>query len=481
MTNDGEKIKTIEGIVDPKNIKRDPEILSTYAVDGVLPETVVFPKTLDQVSELVRVAQKEDLAFVPWGSGSKMSMGYPPSRLDFVICLTDLNKIVDINRNNLTVTVQSGVRFKDIQRILAVQEKGSYYDLENPISETYQPVSNDSQNRGCFIPMAPPHSHSATMGGIISANSSGPTRLLYGLPRDILLGIRYVASSGEIVGIGGKTVKNVSGYDMCKLLIGAYGSLGILCDMTLRILPLPEQVGTCLLFFSTLPEASDCIERVLNTSLLPAAVELLNNRAYSFLAPEGLYDFGSDGYVVAIGLEGFEEDVKRMAHEIGGIGSESGADKNLYLKEDQHSQFWDAYSNKVSELPQIYPNLVSMRLNYPISGFRNVMELVDSLCAENQLEYGITTRAGSGVTLIHFLDKSGDHENINSIISVTKKLLDHCRIMGGNLLVERVRPELKQRFPIWGELRKNHIVMRRIKQEMDPSGIFSPGRFVGGI
>ena len=342
-------------------------------------------------------------------------------------------------------------------------------------------VATDEQNRGCFIPLTPLYSHSATMGGIIAANSSGPTRLLYGLPRDIVLGIRYVASNGEIVGMGGKTVKNVSGYDMCKLLIGSYGSLGILCDMTLRLLPLPERVGTCLLFFPTLTGASHYIEKVFDTNLLPAAIELLNHRAYSFSAPEDFSEFRSDGYVVAVGLEGCEEDVKRMANETKKICSASGVDENIYLKEDQHGLFWDAYSNRVSELFQRYPNLVSIKLNYPISSSHKVMELADSLKRENELEYGVVTHAGSGVTRIHFLNKSGDDEKINRILSVTKTLLDHSRRIGGNLMVERVRPELKQRFPIWGELQGNHIVMNKIKKEMDPTGIFSPGRFVGGI
>ena len=117
MPTNGEKLKTIEGIVDPSNVKSDPVILSAHAVDGVEPWAVVYPETLEQVSDLVRLAQKENLALVPWGSGSKMSIGHTPSRLDIVMGMTNLNNIVDINMSNLTVTVQSGVRFKDIQKI----------------------------------------------------------------------------------------------------------------------------------------------------------------------------------------------------------------------------------------------------------------------------------------------------------------------------------------------------------------------------
>ena len=139
MAMDGEKLKAIKGIVDPKNIKSDPGILSAHAVDGVVPWTVVFPENLEQVSDLVRLAQKDNLALIPWGSGSKMSMGHPPSRLDLVIGLTNLNKILDINRKNLTVTVQSGVKFKDIQKILAVQENvintGATTDIPEHIAD----------------------------------------------------------------------------------------------------------------------------------------------------------------------------------------------------------------------------------------------------------------------------------------------------------------------------------------------------------
>jgi FAD/FMN-containing dehydrogenase len=124
--------------------------------------------------------------------------------------------------------------------------------------------------------MDPPFSEKATLGGIVAANTTGPRRLLYGLPRDLVLGVRFVTPKGDIIGAGGKTVKNVSGYDVSKLMIGSLGSLGILCEMTLRLLPLPEKMETLLFSFDSFSDAGAFAAAILGTKLLPAAVEVVN-------------------------------------------------------------------------------------------------------------------------------------------------------------------------------------------------------------
>ncbi len=334
---------------------------------------------------------------------------------------------------------------------------------------------------GCFIPMMPPYSRSATLGGIIAANSSGPVRLLYGLPRDMVLGVRYVAADGEIVGLGGKTVKNVSGYDMCKLMIGSRGSLGILSEMTLRLLPLPERLGTWLQGFPSLDEASRFVDQVLETSLLPSAVELLNWRANGCLAEEGGLKVNRGGYVVAVAMEGCGEAVERMAVEIKEMASVSGAENHVYLPDGPHRVFWDGYSNLVPKLFTQYPERVSIKLNYPISRYLHVIRSVEALCREQELEHAIQTHAGSGVTMIHLLWEPGDAKGGDGVASVAMMLLKECKGMGGNLVVERASAQLKGRLPVWGAPRQDLVIMKRIKEQMDPSGLFCPGRFVGGI
>jgi len=474
-------MEALKDILDVNLVKSDSEILSAHAVDDLTPKAVVLPESLEQVSEVVRMAQKENWALIPWGSGSKIGVGNPPSRLDMVVSTARLNKIIDMDTANLTVTAQAGVKFRDLQISLAGEENRCYLPYENPITVSDEPVCSEREHMGCFIPMMPPFSHSATLGGIVAANSSGPVRLLYGLPRDMILGVRYVAADGEIVGLGGKTVKNVSGYDLCKLMIGSRGSLGILGEMTLRLLPLPERFGTCLLGFSALDEASKFVDRIFETNLLPSAVELLNGRVSGLLVEQGAIEMDGGGYVVAVGMEGFGEAVERMGAEMKEMASASGAENHVYLPDDPHRIFWDAYSNLVAKLSAQYPDMVSMRLNYPISRSLDVIGTVDSVCEVQKLVHALQAHAGSGITIVHFLLEPGDEKVADRVVFFAEKLLEKCQSISGNLVVEKASAHMKERLPVWGAPPQDFVIMKRIKEEMDPYGLFCPGRFVGGI
>ena len=471
MTTNAYRLESLKEIVGPEYIKGDAETLSTYSVDGMKPWAVVFPGDIEQVSEVVQLAGKEKLALIPWGSGSKIAMGNPPLRVDLAICTSRLNRVIGMDTANLTVTVQAGMRFKDIQSILGTLE-GKSMPHKDPA---------DRGEKDCFIPLSPPCIDSATLGGIIAANSSGPTRLLYGLPRDIVLGVRYVASNGEIIRMGGKTVKNVSGYDMCKLMIGSQGSLGILCEVTLRLLPLPERSGTFVSTFASLSQASSFVDLLFQTSLLPASVEILNSRAYEPLRPDAAAELKAGGYAAAVALEGVQEAVDRMSSEIREMALESGAKGNSYIQEDQHGVFWEGYSNLVPGLSDSYPDLVSFKLNYPISRYLEVIELADSLISDRSLDHALLAHAGSGITMIHILLDQGNTSDLDRIVSVAERLLDRCRAIGGNLVIDRAKPEIKRRLPVWGLSREDLMVMKRIKNQMDPLGVFCPGRFVGRI
>jgi len=471
-------IEALKEIVGSDWVKSDPETLSRYAVDDVLPWVAIFPGSVEEVSEVVRLAAKENLALLPWGSGTKMAKGNPPSRLDMVVCTQRLNRVVDIDTANLTVTAQAGVPFKELQAALRGEENRCYLPLEDPRTVLEQEICSDRENMGCFIPLLPPFGSTASLGGIIAANSSGPTRLLYGLPRDMVLGVRFVAPNGEIIGMGGKTVKNVSGYDVSKLMIGSQGSLGVLCEMTLRLLPLPEKVNTELLLFKSLREASKFTDRIFDSPLLPAAVELMNHGAFPFLPVGGIKE---RGFGVAVAMEGVEEAVDRMATEVKTMGSELGAMENVHFQADDHRRFWGAYSDLPAVLCERNPDLVSLKLNYPISHYTEVMGYAESLASVKALDAVLLSHAGSGVSLVHIMVSPAQSNAPEPVITFLKQLGERCEDLGGHMVIERARPFWKKQWPVWGRLRDDFGVMKRIKERLDPMGLFSPGRFVGGI
>jgi FAD/FMN-containing dehydrogenase len=260
-------------------------------------------------------------------------------------------------------------------------------------------------------------------------------------------------------------------------MIGSRGSLGILGEMTLRLLPLPERFGTCLSGFSGLDEASRFVDQIFETKLLPSAVELLNG----LLVGEGALEMDSGSYVVAVGLEGFGEAVERMGKEIEEMASASGAQNNVHLPDDPHRIFWDAYSNIVPKLSVQYPDMVSMKLNYPISRYLDVIQWVESLCEEQELAHALQVPTGSGITMVHFLLEPRDEKSADRVVSVAEKLLEKCQSISGNLVVEKASARMKERLPVWGMPPQDFVIMKRIKEQMDPFGLFSPGRFVGGI
>jgi glycolate oxidase FAD binding subunit len=240
-------------------------------------------------------------------------------------------------------------------------------------------------------------------------------------------------------------------------------------------------LGTCLLSFSGLEEASRFVDQIFETSLLPSAVELLNRRANGLLVEAGGSGINSNGYAVAVALEGFEEAVERMGAEVKQMASASGAENNDYLPDNPHRIFWDAYSNLVPKLSAQYPEMVSMRLNYPISRYLDVIQSVESICGEQELEHGLQAHTGSGITMIHFLREPGDRKSADRIVSVAETLLEKCQSIGGNLVVEKASAVMKQRLPVWGMPPQDFVIMKQIKERIDPYGLFSPGRFVGGI
>ncbi len=481
MADFKEKLKSLTEILGEQNVKTELDATAEYAVDNIVPKAVVFPKNTKQVSDVVKFANQQNLAIVPRGSGTKMAMGNPPLRLDIVVCTSGLNHMPDVDPSNLTMTIESGVKFRDIQARLATQEDRCYLPLNDLSVESDEFICSDRSRNGCFIPIDPPYAGRATIGGIIAANSTGPRRLLYNLPRDTIIGIRLVAPNGDILGSGGKTVKNVSGYDVSKLMVGSMGSLGILCEMTLKMLPLPEKMETLLASFSSFSEASAFAERIFETTLLPAAVEVMNISAYRHLPTAGIPDFSTDGYVSAIALEAFKPAVDRMRTEMLEMAKDSGSKEDAILQEDEHLSFWLAVSDLPQNLDRKFSGLIKAKMNYPISVWKDVLESVESIFSQSDLEYTFQAHAGNGISQVGLLIDEKDTTATDRAAGALEQLLKRCREMDGNLVIQGAPTDIKGKLKIWGETGSDFVVMKRLKDQLDPSGIMCPGRYVGGL
>ena len=436
-------LEELAKIAGQDRFKTDPGVTAQYAVDGVIPKAVAFPRDTRMVAALVQCACRGNLAMVPWGSGTKMAMGNPPRRLDLVVCTARMNHMLDVDTANLTITVEAGVKFRDVQARLATEEDRCYLPLEDLKTEAGEFVCSDRSHSGCFLPLDPPFSEKATIGGIVAANTTGPRRLLYGLPRDLVLGVRFVTPKGDIVGAGGKTVKNVSGYDVSKLMIGSLGSLGILCEMTLRLLPLPEKMETLLFSFDSFSDAGAFAGAVLGTKLLPAAVEVANKAAVENMDIRGALDLSPGSYVVMVALEAFDEAVGRMRKELLAMASHFNAKGHALVQEEKHRLFWLTVGELQGTALQRFPRLVALQLNYPLSAWKTIFEFSDKTLSQARLDHTMLCHAGNGLIVINLLpDPKGADDK--ALVEAVRALLAECRSAGGNLVVQRAPADLEK-------------------------------------
>ncbi len=470
------KLVQLSDAIGADRINTESATTATYAVDGMRPGAVIFPRNVQEVSEVVKMAARENLSIIPWGSGSKMGMGGVPSRVDLVVVSSRMNHMLDVDTANLTITVEAGVRFRDIQARLATEDDRCYLPLEDLATPQDELICSDRSNSGCFLPMDPPFSETATMGGIVAANSSGPRRLLYRFPRDLLLGVRFVAPNGDVVGTGGKTVKNVSGYDISKLMVGSYGTLGFICEMTFKLLPLPEQMETLFLFFDSLDAACALAQQVLDTPLLPAAVEVMNQNACDALPLAGLKRSGPEVFGVAVAMETFSPAVERMQKDILQLAKETGAVRDIRFKEGEHRRFWLMVSQLQETIRGQSPRVIVFQLTYPVSVMQEAGLFAEKALSQTGMDYTLLIHGGTGacVGTVAYDTQARAEE---TVVQVLGDLLDWCREKEGNLIILSAPPDLKPQLRMWGNLGNDLEVMKRIKTQVDPRAVFSPGRF----
>ncbi|MGH7767307.1 MAG: FAD-binding oxidoreductase, partial [Candidatus Binatia bacterium] len=290
--------------LDAGAVEDAPASLAARSVDGKTPALACFPSQPEQVGSILRISAEASAAVVPWGGGTSMRLGNIPRRVDVVIGLEGLDKLIEHDDANLTATVQAGMRLAPLQEILG--------------------------RRRQFLPLDPPHPARATVGGIVAANVNGPRRMMYGGVRDLVVGMKMVLATGERIKAGGKVVKNVAGYDLGKLFIGSLGTLGIITEATFRMAPLPETAAS-FVASGPLDRCAQFAAKLSRSPLLPAAVTILS---------PGAVDIPGQTPAVAVWVEGFEEAVARHLHELEAIARRAGVTGQA-LRAASHQRLWE--------------------------------------------------------------------------------------------------------------------------------------------
>jgi glycolate oxidase FAD binding subunit len=398
-----------------------------------IPSCMVFPHTVEQLKSVITCADNNGWSLLPCGSGSKLGWGGVGKDVDLVISTERLNRVIEHAVGDLTVTVEAGVKLADLQNLLRQENQ--------------------------FLPLDPAYSQQATLGGIIATADSGSWRHRYGGVRDMLLGISFVRSDGQLAKAGGRVVKNVAGYDLMKLFTGSYGTLGVLTEFTFRVYPIPEASGTLVLTGEAQAIAS-VTKTLLASALTPTAADLLSSVLVKQL---GL----SQGIGLMVRFQSVRESVQEQSSRLLEVGQNLGLQGTVYTEAEEVT-LWQSLSEKIWKASQ--EPAITCKIGVLPTAAVTTLTKLDALTSST----GLGLIHGSGLGRLRL-----DPGTVTPQIIV--ELRQYCESQGGFLTVLEAPISLKRQLDVWGYKGNALNVMRQIKQQFDPKNILSPDRFVAGI
>ena len=429
----------LAGLLEPDRVLSGADV-GRYPVDGCLPSCAAIPETVAEVSKTLRFAGERGLAVIPWGSGTLIDLGNKPSRYDIALVLTQLNEISDYSPEDLVVTVQAGATIAGLNGGLARQ--------------------------GQFLALDPPRADLATIGGALSAGLSGPLRQRYGGARDLVIGLTCVLAGGEIVHSGGRVVKNVAGYDLNKLFLGAIGSAGVIVEASFKLYPLPAAAGGLSAAYSTCAGAHAAALRLINSRFGPTAVEIAGPSAGDFIATA----LPSGTWLLAAQSRGMAAAVERQQREMAAIAREAGA---MTVSESTAEEAATLFGRirDFGRRPEDEAALI-LRCALLPSEIATAAERLVPLMEDAPAD--VLASAGGTLRLIwRALPVAAE-----PLIRVLRSKIES---MHGTLTIERCPQTIKDAIEIWGISGPDLMLMGDLKAAYDPLGTLSPGRYVGRL
>jgi glycolate oxidase FAD binding subunit len=416
-----------------------------FVLEGRAPDAAVFPASIEEISALLALAAEEGLPVTPWGGGTKMAIGSPPTRVGLVLGLRRMNRLLEHEPGDLTATVQAGMTISALQ--------------------------TEFGRRGQWLSLDPPYRDQATVGGILAANASGPRRHLYGTARDLLIGVTVVSADGSVVRGGGKVVKNVAGYDLPKLYIGSFGSLGIIVEATVKLRPRPDVDRLVVARFDRMKACGQAVRALMSSDLIPSALELVDGEA---LAALGLG--GPAGGAVLVGFDGIAEQVEWQCAELERILGGLGLTDSRILDGAARDGVWRG----VGELGRHAFEEPAAAMKWGVLPTQ-VVDLVEQGAAaahRNGLRCAFTAHAAVGIVTALL---SGGRDAAREVVATLAEWRRLANDSGGHALLEWAPLGVKEQVAVWDSPGPSFRIMERLKAHLDPKGIMNPGRFVGGI
>ncbi|AMQ22384.1 glycolate oxidase subunit GlcD [Geobacillus sp. JS12] len=417
-----------------------------------LPDAVIAPRTTQEVAEIAKICNEYRIPIVPRGSGTNLCAGTCPVEGGIVLLFNHMNRILEIDEENLTATVQPGVVTLDLAK--AVEEKGLFY------------------------PPDPGSMKISTIGGNISENSGGLRGLKYGVTRDYVLGLEVVLANGDVIRTGGKLAKDVAGYDLTRLFVGSEGTLGIVTEATLKLIPMPETKQTMLALYQDLEAAARSVSKIIANKIIPATLEFLDQPTL-----EVVEDFARIGLptnvkaVLLIEQDGPKEVVERDMKKMADIcRAEQAVSVQLARSEEEAEALRTARRAALSALARLKPTTILEDATVPRSEIAKMVKAINEIAEKYQVKICTFGHAGDGNLHPTCPTDARNREEMERVEQAFEEIFAKAIELGGTITGEHGVGVMKAPYLEWKLGPAGIAAMKAVKQALDPNNIMNPGK-----
>jgi glycolate oxidase len=449
--------KLLAAIFPPENMLTEPEDLVPYSFDGTaalqkMPGIVAFATDADQVVRLIRLANEKRFPVVTRGSGTGLSGGSVPVDGGVVLCLSKMNRILEVDAKNLTLTAEAGA-------------------VTLSIAEAAEKV-------GLFYPPDPGSMKISTIGGNVAENSGGLRGLKYGVTRDYVMGLEVVLPTGETTFTGNKCVKDVAGYSLRDLFIGSEGTLGVITKVLLALIPKPAARKTLLAVFDRMEDAAHTVSAIIEAKIIPCTLEFLDRVTINCVEDYAKIGLPRDAAAILLmETDGHPAAVAEEAQRMEEIARKLRArEVTVAQNEEESIRLATARRAAFSSLARLAPTTILEDATVPRSELARMVARIQEIADKYRLKVGTFGHMGDGNLHPTFLTNERDTEEMHRVEEAMKEIFDFALELGGTITGEHGVGLAKKPFlpKAIGEM--NLDAMKRVRKAFDPHGILNPGK-----
>lgn len=454
-----EVINKLIDIVGANHVINDSASLLAYSYDSTaqyqaLPNLVISPGNTLEVASIVKLCNQYNIPIVARGSGTNLCAGTTPLEGGIVIIFNRMNNIIEVDTNNLTMTVEPGVYT--------------------------QTVFETANNVNLFYPPDPGSMHISQIGGNISENSGGLRGLKYGVTSDYVLGLEVVLPNGEIITTGGKLAKDVAGYNLTQLFVGSEGTLGIITKAILKLIPKPEAKKTMLALFHDLEAAAETVSSIIANHIIPVTLEFLDQQTITVVEDFAKIGLPTDAKaVLLIEQDGPETVVNRDIELISSLCNENNAfDISIAANDEEANKLMEARRTALSALSRLKPTTILEDATVPRSEIAKMVKAIEEIAAKYDLNICTFGHAGDGNLHPTCLTDARDAEELKRVDKAFEEIFKKAIELGGTITGEHGVGTMKLPYLKMKVGNEGINAITKIKEAFDPKYIMNPGKVI---